>query len=148
MEVVWARTVICSWPSVVRRALVGPKALAQRFEILATKVLNVIVGVGDALVTDFNDALGEAMDRSLIIGAIVLQLHDAVEALGAIARAQISVIVLKGLGDLRNHVPVHPVPERRDDCIDGLAALGPVHHLTPGECEPFPAAIVAFEIAA
>ena len=104
--------------------------------------------MGDALVPNFNDSLSEVMDRPLIIGAIVTELHDAVEALVGIARAQISVIVLKGQGHLRNHVPVHPVPERRDDCVYGLAALGPVHHLTPGECEPFPSAIVTLEVPA
>src|ERR1700742_112098 len=101
--------------------------------------------MGDALVTDFNDPLGVSVNRPLVVAPVVLQLHDAVETFSTIAGAQISMVILEALGDLRDIFPVEPVPERRHDRIDGLAALGPVHHLTLGKGKPFPAAIVTLE---
>src|ERR1700750_2187485 len=95
-----------------------------------------------ALIADFDDALGEEVDRFLIIRSVILQFHDAVETFGAVACSQLSVAVLKGLSDLRHHVLIHSVPERRNDRIDGLATLSPVHHLALSEGGPLPPAVV------
>src|ERR1700760_1638628 len=102
--------------------------------------------MSDALVTDFNDALGETVNRPLVVCPVVPKLHNAVEAFSAIPHTQVSMVVLKGLRDLRDLLPLQMVPECRNDRVDSLAPLGSVHHFTLRECKPFPTAVVAFEI--
>jgi hypothetical protein len=47
-----------------------------------------LVGEVAALVTNRDDPLGEPVDGPLVIRAVILQLHDPVEALGAVTLTQ------------------------------------------------------------
>src|ERR1035438_1076135 len=86
------------------------------------------------------------MNCSLIVGAIVPQLNDPVETVGAVALTQEVVIELHGLCDMRELVPVDPRPERRHNGVGHLAAPGFVSDFAAGESKPLPATIVAFEV--
>jgi hypothetical protein len=129
-------------------ALRGPtragwaESARQRLE-----VLDVPVNKSYALVTDRDDSLGELVDGPLVVRAVILKLHDPVEAISAVALTQEVVIELHRLGDMRDPAPVDSCPESWHNGVDYLTPPRFVSDLTAGKCEPFPAAGITLEIA-
>ncbi len=103
--------------------------------------------MSDALVADRDDALGQPVDRPLIVRTIILQLHDSVEAFRAVSLTQIGVVILEGLRYLRYSVPLEPRPESGHDGADCLASPCFMIDLAARKCKPFLTAIVTLEIA-
>src|SRR5262249_20763017 len=98
------------------------------------------------LLANREDALGKPVHRALIVATVVLQLHDSVEALCAVALTKEVVVELHGLRHVREPAPVHPCPQRRNDCIHDLATANPPGGLAAGKREPFPATVIALEV--